>query len=98
MKYFIILAYIIISSAQTFSQSEKKYSLFLNAQYNTTIYDRVKPNNSKGLGGGLAVFYNFSSTYKISLDLNCDVFTGNKVLYRTPEDKELVGKDLVPMV
>ncbi len=81
-----------------FGQSDRKVSLYFNFQGNKTMYDRVIRNNGRGAGPGLEVLVNTQSKFKHLLEINCDFFSGDKVMVSTLDGHELVGKSVVPCI
>ena len=76
----------------SFSQADKKVSVFLSCQANNTLYDRTITNNSGGVGFGLQTVLNTMTFVRPTLEINGDIFGGTKVLYLTADDKPIYGK------
>lgn len=73
--------------AQTFGQTQRKVSTYLQGQFNKTIYDRTIGNNPWGIGLGVQTFLNASSKLKPTIDLTADAYLqDDKVLRLNPDD------------
>src|SRR5689334_9752717 len=72
---------------QSFSQTQRKVSVYLQGQYTRTIYDRTIGNNPWGVGLGLQALLNTSSRVKPTADFTADAFLmDDKVLRLNPDD------------
>ncbi len=71
---------------QSFSQTQRKVSTYLQAQYNKTIYDRTIGNNPWGMGLGLQLFLNNNSKFKPTVDITADAYLENDKVFRTNSD------------
>lgn len=89
-QLFLFVTFIIATNS--FSQQDKKVSVFLSFQVNTTLYDRTVSNNSGGLGFGLQTVLNTKTFVRPTIELNADVFGGTKELYLTADGKPIYGK------
>jgi hypothetical protein len=94
MKQIFLLVILFIAN-NSFSQADKKVSVFLSFQANTTLYDRTASNNSAGVGFGLQTVLNTKTLIRPTLEINGDLFAGTKVLYTTADDKPIYGKSEV---
>ena len=76
---------------QSYSQTQRKVSLYLLGQYNQTIYDRTVGNNPWGMGLGLQLFLNNASKFKPTVDITADTYLEDDQVYRTnPDGSEIV--------
>jgi len=71
--------------ATTFGQTRKSVSLYLNAQFNKTIYDRTIANNPWGAGFGLQLFANAGSL-RPTLDITADAYLEDDKVLRLNTD------------
>jgi hypothetical protein len=88
----IFLLVTLFFAVHSFSQGDKKVSVFLSFQANTTLYDRTASNNSAGVGFGLQTVVNVKTFIRPILEFNGDLFAGTKKLYTTADDKPIYGK------
>lgn len=92
-KIFIVfLAWFIL--APIIGQAQRKFSAYLQAQYNHTIYDRTAGNNPWGMGLGLQTFYNTSSKFKPTVELTADIYLEDDKLLRATADGKPILDDL----
>jgi|APEBP8051073220_1049391.scaffolds.fasta_scaffold02816_5 hypothetical protein len=91
MKHLLLFLTLIIST-RSFSQVDRKVSVFLSFQANTTLYDRTASNNSGGVGFGLQTVLNTKTFVRPTIEINGDIFGGTKELYLTADDKPIYGK------
>ena len=59
---------------QTFSQTHRKLSTYLMAQYNNTVDDFTAGNNPWALGIGLQAFLNNNTKFKPTIELSRDIY------------------------
>lgn len=72
---------------QTFGQTQRKVSVYLQGQFNKTIYDRTMGNNPWGMGFGTQVFLNNASRFKPTVDFTADAYLeDDKVLRLNPDE------------
>src|SRR5688500_20223603 len=91
MKPIFLLITLVIAS-NSFSQVNRKVSVLLSFQANSTLYDRTASNNFGGIGFGLQTVLNTKTRVRPSLEINGDIFGGTKELYLTADDKPIYGK------
>lgn len=91
MKQLFLLLSLFIAT-RSFSQVDRKVSVFLSFQVNKTLYDRTASNNSGGVGFGLQTVLNTNTYVRPTLEINGDIFGGTKELYLTADDKPIYGK------
>ena len=71
---------------QSFGQTQRKVSAFLQTQYNSTLYDYTKGNNHWGIGIGLQAFLNNRTKFKPTIELTSDIYLeDDKVLRLNPD-------------
>jgi hypothetical protein len=86
MQKFITTFLLCFILTQSFSQSQRKVSVYLQGQYNKTIYDRTAGNNPWGLGLGLQALLNTASRLKPAVDFTADAYLeDDKVLRLNPD-------------
>jgi len=78
----ILFCFILI---QSFGQAQQKVSTYLQAQYNTTLYDRTKGNNPWGMGVGLQLFFK-SSKLRPTIDLAATAYLEDDKVFRMTQD------------
>ena len=72
---------------QLVGQTQRKVSVYLQGQFNATLYDRTIGNNPWGAGLGLQAYLNNSSRVKPTLDFTADAYLADdKVLRLNPDD------------
>jgi hypothetical protein len=87
MQKFIMTFLLCFLLTQVFGQTQRKVSLYLQGQFNKTIYDRTIGNNPWGMGLGLQAFVNNSSKFKPTIDFTADAYLeDDKVLRLNPDD------------
>ena len=67
---------------QSFGQTQRKVSTYLQGQYNKTMYDATLGNNPWGMGLGLQLFLNHNSNFKPTIDLTADAYLEDDKVYR----------------
>jgi hypothetical protein len=73
--------------APLISLSQNKTSLFLQTQYNATLYDATEVNNPSGIGLGLQGFLNNQGKIKPTIEATFDAYPGGKkVAILNPDD------------
>jgi hypothetical protein len=86
MQKCILTSLLCIILTQSFSQTQRKISTYVQAQYNKTIYDRTITNNPWGIGFGLQLYLNNSSKFKPTVDFTADAYLeDDKVLRLNPD-------------
>lgn len=71
---------------QVFSQTKRKVSSYLFANYNNTFYDYTIGNNPRGAGLGLQAYLNNKTTFKPTIEFTADIYLeDNKVLRLNPD-------------
>ncbi len=88
----IFLCFLLTASAQ----AQKKVSVYLLAQYNSTIYDATKGNNPWGIGPGLQAFFNNKTKFKPTIEFTADTYLEDDKLLRLENGKPV--DDLGSMV
>ncbi len=86
MKKVTTTALLFFILSQAFAQ--KKFSTYLFANYNKTIYDVTLGNNPSGIGLGLQAFLNTNSKFKFTLEITDDVYLEDDKVLRTPPNGE----------
>lgn len=71
---------------RSYSQTQRKFSAYLQGQFNKTIYDRTIGNNPWGMGLGFLLFCISTSKLKPTIDLTADVYLEDDKVYRTNID------------
>jgi hypothetical protein len=67
--------------------SQKNTSLFLQTQFNSTLYDITEVNNPIGIGLGLQTFFNNNGKIKPTLEATVDAYLGGlKVQLLYPDE------------
>jgi len=79
---------------QAFGQTQRTTSVYLQGQYNKTIYDRTVGNNPWGIGLGLQALFNSPSKFRPTVDFTADAYLENdKVLRLNPDDSPIDDVD-----
>ena len=78
---------------QSYSQTQRKVSAYLQGQYNKTIYDRTIGNNPWGMGLGLQLFLNYNSKLKPIIDLTADAYLEDDKVLRLDPDGSIPESD-----
>lgn len=86
MLKFITTVLLCFILTQSFSQTQRKVSTYLQGQYNKTIYDRTIGNNPWGMGLGLQLFLNNTSKLKPTVDLTADAYLEDDKVFRINYD------------
>jgi hypothetical protein len=86
MQKFVTTLLLCFILTQSFSQTQRKVSIYLQAQYNKTIYDRTIGNNPWGMGLGLQLFLNNNSKFKPAVDMTADAYLEDDKVFRTNSD------------
>ncbi|HEY6975198.1 MAG TPA: hypothetical protein VH396_02845 [Chitinophagaceae bacterium] len=93
MIKFITTILFVFILMQTFGQSPKKLSVYLQTQFNLTIYDRTAGNNPWGIGMGTQVFLNNKTKFKPVIEFTADTYiSDDKVARLNPDGK--IAEDL----
>src|SRR5205807_627798 len=86
MQKFITVVLFCFTLTQSFCQAQNKVSIYLQGQYNKTLYDVTKGNNPWGIGLGLQLFYNKILKLQPTVDLTADAYLeDDKVLRLNPD-------------
>ncbi len=86
MRKFFIVLFTCFLLTQSFGQTQRKVSAFLQTQYNSTLYDYTKGNNPWGIGLGLQAFLNNKTKFKPTIELTGDIYLeDDKVLRLNPD-------------
>lgn len=86
MQKIIITLLLPFIVATSFSQSQRKVSVYLETQYNYTLYDYTAGNNPWGIGPGLQTFFNNKTKFKPTIELTGDLYLeSDKVLRLNPD-------------
>ena len=97
MKKLIPAVLFCIVSIQAFSQTQRKVSTYLLAQYNKTLYDYTKGNNPWSAGLGLQTTFNSNAKFKSVIEFTADVYLENdKVLRFSPDGS--ISEDVGAMI
>ena len=97
MKKLITAFLFCFVSIQVFSQTQKKVSTYLLAQYNKALYDYTIGNNPWGGGLGLRTTFNSDTKFKSVIEFTADIYLENdKVLRLNPDGS--VFKDVRFMI
>ncbi len=83
MKIILTLCVCCFTLTHSFGQTHKKFSTFLFAQYNKTIYSATLGNNPSGIGLGLQTFFNNKTNFKPTIEITGDVYLQDDKVYRT---------------
>jgi len=67
---------------QSFGQTQRKVSTYLQGQYNKTMHDATLGNNPWGMGLGLQLFLNHNSNFKPTIDLTADAYLEDDKVFR----------------
>ena len=88
MKKFVFAFLILFFVKDSFGQSKNKVSLYLQTEYNHTVYDRTLGNNPWSVGLGLQSFLLTKSKLKPTIELAADgSLEDDKVLRLNLENK-----------
>jgi hypothetical protein len=86
MQKFITTFLICFVITQSFSQAQRKISIYLLTQYNKTLYDYTAGNNPRGIGLGLQAFFSNKTKFKPAIELTGDIYLeDDKVLRSNPD-------------
>ena len=82
------------------SQSQRKVSVYLETQYNYTLYDYTANNNPWGIGLGLQCNFNNQSNFKPTFELTGDLYLEDDKVLRLNPDGSMPksGSDVRDMV
>ena len=87
MQKFFTTLFCCFILTQTFGQTQRKASMYLQGQFNKTIYDRTIGNNPWGIGLGLQAFLKTSTKFKPTIDFTADAYLeDDKILRLNPDD------------
>ncbi|MBC6490690.1 hypothetical protein ACFSQD_00905 [Flavihumibacter stibioxidans] len=86
MQKFITTFSLCFILTQSFCQTQRKVSTYLQGQYNKTIYDRTIGNNPWGMGLGLQLFLTNNSKLKPTIDLTADAYLEDDKVFRMNSD------------
>lgn len=78
---------------QSFGQTQRKVSAFLQTQYNSTLYDYTKGNNPWGIGLGLQAFLNNKTKFKPTIELTGDIYLEDDKVLRLNSDGSIPKND-----
>ncbi len=96
MQKFRITFILCFLLTQSFGQTRKS-SLYIQGQYNKTLYDVTKGNNPWGMGLGLQLFFRQTSKFKPTIDLTADAYLEDDKVSRLNTDATAIN-DLGGMV
>ena len=88
----IITAFLFILTP-IFGQIRRKISTYLFAEYNKTLYDYTKGNNSWGVGLGLQTFFSNKTRFKPTIELTGDIYLENDKVFRLNPDGSIPQND-----
>ncbi len=89
-KYISITLLFLVVLVQAMGQTKNKLSLYLNTQYNKTIYDITLGNNPWAIGTGLQGFLHNKSKFTPTIDVTADAYLyDDKVLRLYPNGKPI---------
>ena len=91
MQKFITTFLVCLILTQAIGQTQRKVSVYLQAQFNHTLYDITVLNNSLGFGFGLQAYLNNSSKVRPTIDFTADVYGGDKVQRLYPDGTPIDG-------
>jgi hypothetical protein len=74
MQKFITTFLFCFILTQVIGQTQRKVSVYLQAQFNQTLYDITVPNNPMGVGFGLQAYLNNSSKIRPTIDFTADAY------------------------
>lgn len=84
-KLLLTTSFLVLMTSVSFSQSDSKVSLYLQGQYNKTLYDRTIQNNPGGIGLGLQSYWNIGK-FRPTIDFTTDIYpSGKKVQLINPD-------------
>ena len=84
-KIFITILFTFVIATAS-SQSQRKVSVYLETQYNSTLYDYTANNNPWGIGLGLQAYFNNKTKFKPTIELTGDLYLeDDKVLRLNPD-------------
>jgi hypothetical protein len=86
MQQFIYTFLLCFIVTQVFGQARRKVSMYLQGQFNTTIYDRTAGNNPWGAGLGLQALLHHPSRVKPTVDCTADAYLANDKVLRLNAD------------
>ena len=66
--------------------SQRKFSLYLQGQYNQTIYDATAGNNPWAMGLGFQLFFHQYSKFNAVIDLTADAYLEDDKVFRMYPD------------
>ena len=85
MRFILLIMICCLVLSDSFGQSDKSISGYLQADYNHTLYDQTKGNNPSGAGLGILVLYNKNKRIKPAVELSAAFYPGDdKVLRLDP--------------
>lgn len=84
----------------SFSQSQRKISIYFETQYNYTVYDYTAGNNPWGIGLALQTYFNNKTKFKPNIELSGDLYLENDKVLRLNPDGSIPesGNDVRDMV
>ena len=93
----VLLAFVLTTS---FSQSQRKVSVYLETQYNKTLKDYTIGNNPSGIGLGLQAYFNNKTKFKPTIELTGDLYLEDDKVFRSDPDGSFPenGNDVEGMV
>lgn len=86
MRNFITAFFLCFVLKHSFGQVQRKFSIYLQGQYNHTIYDATKGNNPWGMGLGLQLFLRQASKLRPTIDLTADAYLEDDKVMRLYPD------------
>ena len=86
MQKLITTLLLCLMLTRSFSQSQRKASIYLLTQYNNTLYDYTAGNNPWGIGLGLQTFFNNKTKFKPTIELTGDVYLVDDKVFRSNPD------------
>ena len=86
MQKIITTLLLCFTLTNSFSQTQRKVSTYLQGQYNKTISDITIGNNPWGMGLGLQLFLDNNSKFKLTIDLTADSYLEDDKVYRAYSD------------
>ena len=86
MQKFITTSFLCFILTQSPGQTQRKSALYLQAQYNQTLYDATRGNNPWAIGLGLQLFFNNTSKLKPTIELTADAYLEDDKVLRLHTD------------
>lgn len=92
MRKFIAALSFCFILTQSFGQAKHSSSLYLQGQYNRTIFDATAGNNPWGMGLGLQLFLRNAAPFTPTIELTADAYLEDDKVLRTYTDETPIGE------